>query len=926
MLRIRGAGLVLLFLGIFNTPCFSQTITGNIRGIVASQNGEPLSGASITIRSSALIGQTRTATSNELGVFRFPSLPIGSYSVEARLKGFDNASANPVDVNVGGTAYVPLVLQVTRTETVEVMADIPLIDLQNSGFSTVYKPEIIENVPTRRNMWTLIQVSPGVTSDYGDFSGEYSTIAFGSNRNSNSWLFEGLDITGPETGHSWWDTNPDIIQQIQVLGVGTPAEYGNHTGAVFNIVTKKGSNSLSGVFNSYFQTQALTDVNVRIPDNAYVFHRDEYHDITGQIGGPIQRDKIWFYGAVQTLRDSASPPGLAPIYAGLSKDNRYDFKITTRLGSNQELNGFFHFGKFDYGDNPSPYVEQSALGHEFGNNPAWGATLASSLNENLLMELGYAGWWSSDWYRSINGSLEDPFTDYTPPGGGPPLSSGGVLYPWDYRTYRHQINTKLTQYAENFLKAQHEFKFGVQYNYGSADTISGLGANGSYSYSYYGNLYMLYQVPFHYGGTQQGLGFFVDDTVTVNDRWTLNLGLRFDHNVGSFPDQDRLEVGTPSITPVGYFKNTGEVIPGIDDFIHWNLVSPRLGFTWQTRDDGRAALHGSFGVYYEHDVMGNWDNPPPGVSPLQRYLFDGEKFIPWNEFPRSVPEETDLRPPRALQYSIGYDHQTGADTTVGIQYVHKDTKDLIGWHITAEGWGTGTFTDESTGKEYTYVYPLPDWYPSATIQKGNDPGNFPGSEKLRYYQTYDALLVTFSRRFSDQWALNASYTWSRSYGLLPRMIGTQQNPTFYGNRQGSNPNNLIGAEGRLQGDRPHMFRAQLVFYKLPWNLQTAASVDFSSGRPYARQTRVPGPGNPFFFLEPPGTRRFPPVENIDLSIGKQIALGDQLRLKVDAEILNLLNSSQTLAFATYVVNPNETFQPVAWVAPRRLQLQLGLQF
>jgi len=926
----RGFAILLLFVTGFSVVAWSQSITGSIRGIVSDSDGQPLAGATVIIRSKALIGQSRSATTNTFGVFRFPSLPIGVYSVEARLEGFESFNANRVDVSLGGTANVPFTMKVARAEAITIMGETPLIELQNAGFSTIYNEEMLENLPIQRNMWVLMQVAPGVTTDYGDAQ-DPATIAFGSNRQSNSWNIDGIDVTGPETGKAWWYSNPDIIEQIQIYGIGAPAEYGNHTGAVLNVVTKKGSNNLHGGVNSFFQADELTDVNVRFPDSDFVFHRDKYYDITGQMGGPIAKDRVWFFGAFESSRDSYTTPGSDPNFAPLSKTDRYDFKVTTRLAEHQELTGFFHDEEYDTNDPPNLYIDASALARTFGTNPAWGAILTSTLSQNLLIEMGYAGWWGHELYGSQTGSLEDPYFNA---GVYPNTISGGVYGVYDYTTYRHQLNGKATYYADRFLKSQHEFKFGVQYSYGSADTITGLGPNGSYTtlLDYYGSLYNGEQRPFHYGSVSQDVGLFVDDTLTVNDRLTLNLGIRFDHIGGSFPDYDRLEVGTPSITEIGNFRSTGQTIPGVNDYIQWNLVSPRLGFVWQTRADGRAVLRGSFGVYYDHDVMGNWNSPPPETPPIRYEYFDpntGEWIFEGEMFPQpNVPYDQNLKPPRALQYAIGYEFQPAQNTSVGLQYVYKDTEDLIGWQFIGTEWEPFLFTDPFTGRQYTLLHPIFGF--PVTIQKGNDPGDFPGSEGLRYFQKYHGVLLTFSKRFSHDWAINASYTWSKSYGLIPRMLSQRQFDPFYGSRgEGTNPNNYVNAEGRLQGDRPHMFRAQALFFKLPWDLQAAASLEFSSGRPYSRQIEAFEPRHPpsIVIMEPSGSLRHSMIQNIDLSFGKRIPIGNRFQLRLDGEILNLLNSDQELEFASLVLqDPSWTFEPVAWVQPRRLQVRIGLQF
>src|SRR5262249_34307481 len=161
---------------------------------------KPVPGATVTISSAALIGGTRTAYTNDLGAFRFPSLPIGSYAVEATLEGFTKVQVQKVDVRLDATANVPMTMSMaTKTEEVNVMGEAPLIDVTQSGLSTNYSKEILENTPTQRSFYNMIQIAPGVSQSYGD-GGSDRTIAFGSNMQSNSWNVDGLETTAPETG------------------------------------------------------------------------------------------------------------------------------------------------------------------------------------------------------------------------------------------------------------------------------------------------------------------------------------------------------------------------------------------------------------------------------------------------------------------------------------------------------------------------------------------------------------------------------------------------------------------------------------------------------------------------------------------------------------------------------------------------------
>jgi len=136
-----------------------------MRGVVTDRYGQPLPGATVFISSKTQSGLTRNLSTNELGVFQCPALPVGTYSVEARLHGFQNVRANRVDIDLDRTTNVPLKMKLAVSETIQVVGDIPMIDSQNAGVPTYFKQEMVEHLPTNRHMWILMQVAPGVTTD-----------------------------------------------------------------------------------------------------------------------------------------------------------------------------------------------------------------------------------------------------------------------------------------------------------------------------------------------------------------------------------------------------------------------------------------------------------------------------------------------------------------------------------------------------------------------------------------------------------------------------------------------------------------------------------------------------------------------------------------------------------------------------------------
>lgn len=945
---------LLLVSALFVSVGWSQITTGNMRGVVSSDDGAPIPGVEVTIKSPALLAGVKTTTTNESGRFRFQSLPIGIYIVEATLEGFQSVQVTKVEVQLNTTANVPVNMKVaSKSEEISVVGETPLIDVTQAGFSTNYSTEILENVPTQRYFYDLMQVAPGVTAAFGDNLND-RTIAFGSSIQSSSWSVDGLELSAPDSGADATYQAPDSIDEIQVIGVGAPAEFGNHTGAVFNVVTRKGGNVFHGGANYFFQSNGLSGTNVTLPDCnqslppgeacAFVDHgalpsffRKQYYDFSATMGGPIKKDKLWFFGGTQILHDFYTDPGNNPSNAAPAIQDSWDFKLTGLSGHNNEWTGSYHRETFDAGAE-DPFSTLTAMWRPRGHLDSWGGGITSTLSSSFLLEAHYGGWRVYGVQNGAQPNTLDPFIDFTPLAGGPPLSSGGVVYPWDNVMNRNQANAKATYYAQNFLKSQHEFRFGVQWSRGESDYQTAAGANGFYTYSLYGYTYRVYQSPYHYGGMNKEFGSFVDDTITVSPRLTLNLGVRFDHNTGDIPGYPILGVGTPSISAAGNWIETGGTSPAFH-VMTWNNISPRAGFVWQTQADGKAVVQGSFGVYYDHNVSGNWDFPSPAVPDLQVY-----QYFPETEtrgdllFSQSYSNTVDpgIQPPRTLQYALGYQRQFKENVAVGAQYIYKDTTDLIGWNIVGGAWEPVPFTDPFTGRQYTLLSEVS----APVLQKGNSIGNFcdfiVGGEtasmcdqRRDYWQKYHAVILTFTRRFANNWALNASYTWSHSYGLSPRILGQVQGNPLGNSPFGSDPNHWINASGDLQGDRPNMVRLQGFWNELPWDMTLAANLDLSNGARYTRQIFPPGR------LLNQGPRRMvmqrgyshPWFHVIDLTIGKRIPIGKTVEAQVNATIYNLLNADNSMSLADQVLQDTEAvFTETGWTKPRRLQIQLGLQF
>ena len=309
---------------------WAQTTTGAIRGIVTDESGAVLPGVTVTLKGPATAG-TPTTTTNEAGVYRFPNLAPGVYQITTELSGFATSTQTGIQVSLGGTSEVGVQLKIsTQQESVTVTAMSPVVDATTTQVATNYSREWVANAPVRRfTFFDLINAAPGVSASTSTSSRSQS---FGSATNENVYLIDGTDFTAPLTGAAWPWPNTDAIEEIQVLSLGAPADYGNLGGAVFNVVTRQGSNTFHGDANFYFQNQSLTGRNTTdAQDGKQPYHRDEFKDTTLQLGGPVMKDKLWFFGSFQYQKDADSQPGTDPAFPARSSAKRYFWKVNYPL-------------------------------------------------------------------------------------------------------------------------------------------------------------------------------------------------------------------------------------------------------------------------------------------------------------------------------------------------------------------------------------------------------------------------------------------------------------------------------------------------------------------------------------------------------------------------------------------------------------------
>lgn len=928
--------IVFLFAMVFWASAYGQILTGTIMGTATDEEKNPLPGISVEVQGPALIGGPRSTITSDRGLYRFGNLPPGTYRLTFSMEGFQTVNREGILVRVDTTVTENIVLTVaTLEESITVLAETPVVDVTKSGISTNWQTEMMDNLPLLRScFFDLVNSTPGVWSHGGETTASRS-IAYGTSSESNVYLFDGVDTTNPEYGAAWAWLNPDVIQEIQVIGVGGKAEYGNFMGATINIVTKSGGNEFHGGLGAFAQLDALTGENSQgylddLLENGYIgedelypYHREEFFDLSFQLGGPIIKDRAWFFVSGWWQRDASSAAGIAPKYYTQFDDKQFFVKGTFQLTENIKLTGFYNYEWYDLPDPFTPdYGSLDTVCSEKGGLPTASLALTGVLSDTTFFELKYNYSGGYDFYESITGFRGPTYYD-----DNTGVTSGGPWWIFFFWPTRQGVNATLSHFAEDFLAGDHDFKVGVQYSHGKAKSQGGYNAGivySDYTYYYYGEPY-LYQykyefAPYTYGAESDHVGVFLDDTWSIGDRLTFNIGLRYDYAKGWIPDMPEI-----AVDPATYeWIETQNIIPGRPDLIKWNVFSPRLGFAFKLTSDGRTLLRANAGRYYDHMIYGNFETPSPTTPPWYLYYWDGSEWVlDFVDIPARINVDPNLKNPYSDQFSLGIDREIFTDFGLSVTYMEKWTKDMIGFAPAVGDWDSYyelvDVTDPVSGSAFQ-AYNLIDELPDIQITNPD-----------RYYARFRMFSIMANKRLSNNWQLSASFTFTKMWGLNPRGSNRQvySENILYNNSDAKDPNHFLNIDGPLVGDRPYSIKI-LGTYLFPYGISASVNFQVQSGIPYARTVNVYGlnQGRRTVAVEARGDNdhRLPTAYLLDMNLEKSFRIAGKVTSLLRFEVFNILNSKTPTSMVTYSLVPGQNFVYGDIWAPRRAQIGLKLRF
>jgi hypothetical protein len=278
----------------------AQTSTGGLRGFVKDPTGGALVGVTVEAASPARIGGAAVEVTDAQGLYTFQNLPLGAYSLTYTIQGFNTVRRENVRVEVGRTIQVDVSLELGDVrQEVTVTGEAPVVDAANAGFSTNFNRALLENIPTsRQSYFDVVVFAPAVRINQVPNDSRF--IIFGSSSDQNQFQYDGVDISAVSNGGVWDFPSPDIMQEVQVKAIGASAEYHSFQGGVVNIVTKSGSNEFRGMGSAYVIPGGWVGNNTPNERFPYKIHYNQ--QATFELGGPIKRDRVWFYGILPTSR------------------------------------------------------------------------------------------------------------------------------------------------------------------------------------------------------------------------------------------------------------------------------------------------------------------------------------------------------------------------------------------------------------------------------------------------------------------------------------------------------------------------------------------------------------------------------------------------------------------------------------------------
>ncbi len=932
MKRIVGLALALA-LGLVPSAS-AQIAGGNLYGTVTDEQGAVLPGASVTLSGPF----TRSTTSATDGAFRFLNLEAGRYTLTVAMSGFANVKRDVV-VTTNQNVSLSFAMKVAgQQETITVSAETPVVDTKRVGTATTLTKAELSQIPNSRDPWAVLRTIPGVVVDRvniaGNESGQQSSFnAKGASSDDIMWVIDGVqvdDMAAAGATPTYFDY--DAFEEMAVTTGGNDISV--QTGSIgLNFTMKRGTNQFTGSARGYLTHDDLQSSNIkgtalesdaRLRGADKADHIQQIGDYGVDVGGPFLRDKLWFYGSygkqdIRLLRtNQTADKTILETFSG---------KLNWQATNNTMVSGLFFNGKkLKFGRDPG-------LGVQLDDSALWNQ---GSGYEDFMPGDVHGMWkFEVNHVFSPNFHLNAKYTNYDTGfslaprgskdgGSGIDFDAGTGKGPYeDYGTLRPLKN--VTDVSGNYFTAgmggNHQLKFGFGYKKADVTTYDIYGGNpgllgyingpGDTVLEVKRQALIKYSGTFWYG--------YVGDVFT-RDRWTFNLGARFDsQKAENLPAQVPANATFPNILPAINY-------PGGGTGISWFDISPRLGISYALGDSRKTVARASFARYASKLDTGAVTRENPLAASTIAYGWidrNGDKIPQANEAdfeggilyavavdpanPSSVRSPNTIDPnysaPIDYEAILGIDHELLPNLAVQAAYTWRKATNFRNWEprigLTSADYTAGPVTSQNgfSGQVYS-----PNAARVAASGGGHTVTNRPD-----YHQGYSGLEFTLMKRLSNKWMARTAFSYmdAREYYDGPAAV---QNPTRHdvSARYGISGPRVDGGQfaersgGSGKGDI--FFNAKWQFianglYELPAGFEVAGALYGRQGylRPIVVRLTA-GADGPLRSLATPkiDDNRYPNLWNLDLRLAKNFKMGGRRNFMLAADLFNVFNSQTEL--------------------------------